>query len=282
MTCVWCLQNCVETSLKLSSSSLGVQTDSQPRTCCSVYTILSAVLWAITGDSKRTRRCLCHARHMTVQESLQCHQMSRTQCFNFSEAILVRPAWCAALGCTVLCCNQVSCKGCHCHYPRLKAEVWVQHIRCRHTAGTLCNTLSPAQQAQKQAHAPLTNDATPGSQRSYRRPSRTCELDLYAMANVQPKTTGLPMTIYISNKIAGHGPRIKVSQQYGDRMNAAELFSMSIEQDPRITGKPGRIRVSDIRKVQQFIEANRQLLLDYWYQEPPLDTLDMLLKLTKV
>ena len=90
------------------------------------------------------------------------------------------------------------------------------------------------------------------------------------------------MTIYVSNKNARHGPRINVSQQYGDRMNASELFSMTIEEDPRIIGKPGTIRVSDIRKVGEFIQANRELLLDYWYQEPPLDTLDMLLKLTKI
>ena len=102
------------------------------------------------------------------------------------------------------------------------------------------------------------------------------------MANVQPNTTGLPMTIYISNKSAQHGPTIKVSQQYGDRMNASELFAMTIEKDPRIIGKPGKIRVSDIMKVQQFIEANQDLLLNYWHSETPLDTLDVLLKLTKV
>ena len=102
------------------------------------------------------------------------------------------------------------------------------------------------------------------------------------MANVQPKTSGLPMTIYISNKDAVHGPRIKVSQQYGDRLNASELFAMTIEKDPRIIGKPGRIRVSHISKVQHFLQVNRDLLLHYWHQEPPLDTLDMLLKLIKV
>ena len=134
----------------------------------------------------------------------------------------------------------------------------------------------------QRTHPPLTNDTTITPSRSYQRHSRTCELDLYAMANVQPKTTGLPMTIYISNKNARHGPRIKVSQQYGNQMNASELFSMTIEEDPRIIGKPGRIRVSDIGKVNMFIQANRELLLDYWRQEPPLDTLDMLLKLTKV
>ena len=65
-------------------------------------------------------------------------------------------------------------------------------------------------------------------------------------------------------------------------MNASELFAMTIEEDPRIIKKPGKMRVSDIMKVQQFIQANRELLLNYWHQEPPLDTVDILLKLTKI
>ena len=134
------------------------------------------------------------------------------------------------------------------------------------------------------AQAPLAHAQPPVAKNttSHRLQQRTYGLGLYAMANVQPKTTGLPMTVYISNKNARHGPQINVSQQYGDQMNARELFSMTIEEDPRVIRKPGKIRVSDIRKVGQFIHENRELLLDYWRQAPPLDTLDMLLKLTKV
>lgn len=102
------------------------------------------------------------------------------------------------------------------------------------------------------------------------------------MANVQPKTTGLPMTIYISSKTAGHEPRITISQQHGDHLNASDLFFMTIEDNPRILGKLVGIRVSDLKKAHQFIMANQGLLLHYWYQQPSLDTLDMLLKLTKV
>lgn len=102
------------------------------------------------------------------------------------------------------------------------------------------------------------------------------------MANVQPKTTGLPMTIYISNRTAGHEPRITVSQQQGDQLIASDLFCMTIEDNPRILGKLVGVRVSDLKKVHQFLMANRGMLLNYWYQEPPLDTLDMLLQLTKV
>lgn len=104
------------------------------------------------------------------------------------------------------------------------------------------------------------------------------------MADARPEATGLPMTICIivSDRNARHRPRIQVSRQYGDRMNADELFSMTIEEDPRIIGKPGTIRVSGRRKVQRFIQINRAVLLGYWCQEPPLDTLDMLLKLAKL
>ena len=128
----------------------------------------------------------------------------------------------------------------------------------------------------------LTYDTTSRTRRTYRRQSRTRELDLYAMANLQPKTTGLPMTVYISNRTAGHEPRVAISQQHGDQTNASDLFFMTIEDNPRIIGKLAGIRVSDLMKVHQLLMANRGLLLHYWYQEPPLDTLDMLLKLTRV
>ena len=83
----------------------------------------------------------------------------------------------------------------------------------------------PRTHAQRQAQ--VTTNATIEPSRFHRRQHRTHELDLYGMANVQPKTTGLPMMIHISNKNAQHASGINVSQQYGTRMNASELCMAS-------------------------------------------------------
>ena len=107
-------------------------------------------------------------------------------------------------------------------------------------------------------------------------------LTSFAMANVRPKYTGLPMIIYVSEKNARHGPRIKVSQSYGDQLRGNALFSVTIERNPRVIGKRGDIRARDIGLVMEFIELNMPLLLAYWEQEPVVDTLDMLQSLRKI
>ena len=106
--------------------------------------------------------------------------------------------------------------------------------------------------------------------------------DTYVMASVSPETTGLPMAIYISSKNAGPGPRIEVSQQYGDRLNRDEIFSVTIEDDPLVIGKPGKIRLSDLARIRTFIQLNKEVLLKYWEQKEPAYTLQVLQAVQKI
>jgi hypothetical protein len=94
------------------------------------------------------------------------------------------------------------------------------------------------------------------------------------MTDLGPKTTGLPMVVYFSAKMKSepHGPSIKVSQRYGHRILIGEWFTMTIEDDPRIIGTPGAIRVNDLVLVSEFIRANKDLLVDFWEQKEPVDT----------
>ena len=104
--------------------------------------------------------------------------------------------------------------------------------------------------------------------------------DTYAMANVRPKVTGLPMVVYISERNARHGPRLKVSQFYGDKISRDALFSVTIERTPRVVGDRGAIRSRDLGLVFDFIELNMQVLLAYW--EQTIDTAEMVQGLRKV
>ena len=90
------------------------------------------------------------------------------------------------------------------------------------------------------------------------------------------------MVVYISEKNARHGPRLEVSQSYGDKVRKDALFSVTIERNPRIVGNRGDISSRDIGLIFEFIDMNMQLLLAYWEQDPGMDTLDMLQALRKV
>ena len=83
-----------------------------------------------------------------------------------------------------------------------------------------------------------------------------------------PAQTGLPMTIYVSQKQEFRPASIEVSQFYGTHHNLCDIFTITIprttEDTPRIIGDTGTITLNDIAKVYKFIEINRILLLDVW------------------
>lgn len=96
------------------------------------------------------------------------------------------------------------------------------------------------------------------------------------MANALNEDTGLPMVVYISQKNARHGPRIKVSKTYGDEVIPGNWFTMTVEANPQIVGHVGKIRARDINLVTDFIELNQDLLIQYWEQASPFSTKRML------
>ena len=102
------------------------------------------------------------------------------------------------------------------------------------------------------------------------------EVEVWLMANVGPRTTGLPMVVYVSPKYAPHGPRIKFSQHYGEKLRMGEWFYMTVEDEPRFMGNSGDIKVRDLARVAEFIRINKGALLKYWEQEEPVCTADVL------
>ena len=51
---------------------------------------------------------------------------------------------------------------------------------------------------------------------------------LFEMDNIRSKSSGLPMLIWVSEKNANHGPRIKVARDYRIRAGSSDTFSVSI------------------------------------------------------
>ena len=83
-----------------------------------------------------------------------------------------------------------------------------------------------------------------------------------------PAQTGLPMTVYISQKQDHRPASIEVSQFYGNHHNLSDIFTITVPRSsgdtPHMIGDTGTIRLQDLAKAYKFIEVNRNLLLDVW------------------
>ena len=103
--------------------------------------------------------------------------------------------------------------------------------------------------------------------------------DLYGMANLYPRTTGLPMTIWVSPRGgARHDARVKVSVTGGDRMVPEGAAVVGIRPEPRLI--EGDLSRADFAAVVRWIMLNREALIAFW--EGELDTIELGQKLVRV
>ena len=88
--------------------------------------------------------------------------------------------------------------------------------------------------------------------------------DLYLMANLPPRLTGLPMVIWLSERgRARHDARIKVSRTHGIRIDPTNTVTVTVRPASRLA--TGDLSRADLRVVAQWIELNRDVILDYWH-----------------
>lgn len=96
--------------------------------------------------------------------------------------------------------------------------------------------------------------------------------DLYEMANLYPRTTGLPMTVWVSPcGGARHDARVKVSRSGGDRMVPTDTAVVGIRPAPALI--EGDLAPRDYAIVARWIDLNRAALLDFW--EGAIDTIEL-------
>ncbi len=105
------------------------------------------------------------------------------------------------------------------------------------------------------------------------------EDDLYEVANLYPRTTGLPMTVWVSPRgESRHDARVKVSVHGGDRMVPEDAAVIGIRPDPRLL--EGELTPSNLDAVSRWITANRAVLTAFWDGE--IDTIEMGQRLVRV
>lgn len=103
--------------------------------------------------------------------------------------------------------------------------------------------------------------------------------DIYEMANLYPRTTGLPMTVWVSpHGGARHDARVKVSVIGGDRMVPEGAAVVGIRPEPRLI--EGDLTRADFEAVARWIVLNREALIALWDGE--LDTIELGQKLARV
>jgi hypothetical protein len=96
--------------------------------------------------------------------------------------------------------------------------------------------------------------------------------ELFEMANLFPRTTGLPMTIWVSPRgSARHDVRVKVNMTHGDQMNIANTAIVGVRPAPHTIA--GRLSPGDERVVFEWISLNTAAIVEYW--DGRIDTIEL-------
>ena len=109
----------------------------------------------------------------------------------------------------------------------------------------------------------LREKSPPAGQRLVKPRQHKTDADTYQMANLYPRDTGLPMTVWVSPRgRARHDARIKVCRTHGDRMDGTNLAVVAIRPSPWIVHGP--LPQSDFAFVAAWIALNEDPLIGYW------------------
>ena len=102
--------------------------------------------------------------------------------------------------------------------------------------------------------------------------ARTAEDELYEMANLYPRTTGLPMTVWVSPRgNARHDVRVKVNMTHGNQMNIDNTAIVGVRPVPHLI--TGQLLRDDERSVAAWIALNADAIVAYW--DGAIDTLEL-------
>lgn len=89
------------------------------------------------------------------------------------------------------------------------------------------------------------------------------EDEIFDMANLSEARTGVPGVIWISTRVARHGPRVKYYEKPG---TSQPSFSVSIDEPPKVVAGdlPERVINRMSPEVIEWVRLNRAALLSFW------------------
>lgn len=87
--------------------------------------------------------------------------------------------------------------------------------------------------------------------------------ELFEMANLYPRTTGLPMTVWVSPRgNARHGVRVKINITHGDQMVIDNTAVVGVRPSPHLIA--GRLAPPDQQPVFAWIGLNAAAIVAHW------------------
>jgi hypothetical protein len=125
----------------------------------------------------------------------------------------------------------------------------------------------------------LTDEKLRPSKRFVKTSSGRESLETYEMANLYPRETGLPLTVWVSPRgRARHDARVKVCMTPGDRMDTTNCAVVAIRPEPRLVA--GTLSSPVFETIARWIALNHDALIEYWDGE--LGTLEFATKMRRV
>jgi hypothetical protein len=98
------------------------------------------------------------------------------------------------------------------------------------------------------------------------------EDDLFEMANLFPRTTGLPMTVWVSPRgNAQHDIRVKVNRTHGNQMNISDTAVVGVGPSPHVI--LDGLSPKDETAVLDWVALNTDALVAYW--DGQIDTVQL-------
>ncbi len=103
--------------------------------------------------------------------------------------------------------------------------------------------------------------------------------ELYEMANLYPRTTGLPMTVWVGPRgNARHDVRIKVNMVHGDQTAIDNTAVVGARPAPHVVA--GRLSDDDEQAVFAWITLNAPAIIAYW--DGSIDTAELIQTLQRL
>ncbi len=96
--------------------------------------------------------------------------------------------------------------------------------------------------------------------------------ELFEMANLYPRTTGLPMTVWVGPRgNARHDVRVKINMTHGNQMNIDNTAVMGVRPSPHLIA--GQLSSDDERAVAAWVTLNEAAIIAYW--DGDIDTVQL-------
>jgi hypothetical protein len=108
----------------------------------------------------------------------------------------------------------------------------------------------------------LTGRSTRSARSDAARRNREAD-ELYEMANLYPRSTGLPMVIWVSQQgRARHDARVKVATDHNNKMDISRTAVVGVRPAPRLI--EGQLAAADLTSVSEWITLNEAALVQLW------------------